>query len=85
MKVFHFLKIVYIIRIKRLFDVMNLGLKIIKARKEKGLSQRKLAEKIGVTFQTVSKWELNKSLPDIEKVKKLSEILEKDIYYFVED
>ena len=64
---------------------MNLGIKIIKARKEKGLSQRKLAEKIGVTFQTVSKWELNKSLPDIEKVKKLSEILEKDIYYFVED
>ncbi len=64
---------------------MNLGEKLIRARKEKGLSQRKLAEKVGVTFQTISKWELNKSLPDIEKVKKISEILEKDIYYFIED
>lgn len=64
---------------------MNLGEKLIRARKEKGLSQRKLAEKVGVTFQTISKWELNKSLPDIEKVKKICEILEKDIYYFIED
>ncbi len=64
---------------------MNLGEKITRARKEKGLSQRKLAERVGVTFQTVSKWELNKSLPDIEKVKNLCEILEKDIYYFIED
>ncbi len=64
---------------------MNVGKKITEARKEKGYSQRRLAEKVGVTFQTISKWELNKSMPDIEKVKKISEILEKDIYYFIED
>ncbi len=65
--------------------IMNIGDKILKARKEKGYSQIRLAEKLGVTFQTISKWELNKSLPDIQKVKKLCEILEKDIYYFIED
>lgn len=38
---------------------MNLGEKIFKLRKEKGLSQEVLAEQIGTTRQAVSKWENN--------------------------
>lgn len=38
---------------------MNLGEKIFKLRKEKGLSQEALAEQIGTTRQAVSKWENN--------------------------
>lgn len=60
------------------------GVKLRKARLEASYSQKELAALIGVTFQTISKWELNKSLPDIFSLKKLSEILQKDIYYFID-
>lgn len=37
---------------------MNLGNKIVSLRKKNNLSQEELAEKVGVTRQTISKWEL---------------------------
>ena len=37
---------------------MNLGNKIMSLRKKNNLSQEELAEKVGVTRQTISKWEL---------------------------
>ena len=37
---------------------MNLGNKIVNLRKKNNLSQEELAEKVGVTRQTISKWEL---------------------------
>ena len=43
-------------------NTMTLGEKIQKLRKEKGLSQEALAEKVTVTRQTISKWELGGSL-----------------------
>lgn len=64
---------------------MTVGEKIKLARINENLSQSELAKAIGVTYQTISKWELNKSLPDIFSLKKLSEFLKKDIYYFLED
>lgn len=53
---------------------MNLGNKIIKLRKKEKLSQEQLADKLGVTRQTISNWELNITKPDITQVKKLSEV-----------
>lgn len=51
---------------------MNLGNSLFHARKKSGLSQEEAAEKIGVSRQTVSKWETNETLPDIRQAKKLS-------------
>lgn len=42
-------------------DTMTLGEKIQKLRKQRGLSQEALAEKVTVTRQTISKWELGVS------------------------
>lgn len=50
---------------------MNLGEKIVKLRKEKGMSQEKLAEALGVSRQAVYKWEINESVPDMEKIAKM--------------
>lgn len=44
---------------------MNIGNKIKELRKQRGLTQEQLANDIGVSFQAVSKWENNISLPDI--------------------
>ena len=46
---------------------MNLGNKIGYLRKKKNLSQEELAEMIGVTRQTISKWELGDTTPDINQ------------------
>lgn len=51
-----------------------LGENILKLRKKQGLSQEHLAEKIGVTRQTISNWELGESSPDIKQAKELSKI-----------
>ncbi len=53
---------------------MNLGNKIVDLRKKNSLSQEELAEKVGVTRQTISKWELEETTPDINQAKKLSQI-----------
>lgn len=45
---------------------MTLGEKIQKLRKQRGLSQEALAKKVTVTRQTISKWELGQSLPDLD-------------------
>ena len=55
-------------------DNMPIGNRIYELRKEMKLSQEKLAEKIGVTRQTISNWELNESSPDLKQAKELSNI-----------
>ena len=47
---------------------MTLGERLTLLRKEKGYSQEEVAEKLNVTRQTVSKWELDQSTPDFDKV-----------------
>ena len=61
---------------------MNIGEKISKARKDKGLTQAELGEKMHVTFQAVSKWERGESAPDFETICNLSEVLDVPITYF---
>ena len=53
---------------------MNLADKIQKLRKENGLSQESFAEKLGVSRQSVSKWESGGALPDTEKIIAMSEL-----------
>lgn len=50
--------------------------KLIKLRKEKILSQEELAEKLEVTRQTISKWELGQSKPDMDKLVEMSKFFE---------
>lgn len=50
---------------------MNLGNNLFQARKKSGLSQEIVAEKLGVSRQTVSKWEADETVPDIYQSKKL--------------
>jgi transcriptional regulator with XRE-family HTH domain len=64
---------------------MSVGTKIRKKRIEKGFSQEFLAEKLNVSQGTLSNIESNKSKPDIEMLKKVSEFLEIDIYDLIED
>lgn len=48
--------------------------KIIKLRKEQGLSQEEFGMKINVSRQTISKWEAEQALPDYESLKQISEV-----------
>ena len=53
---------------------MTFGQKIYKLRKQKGYSQDELAEKLGVSRQAVSKWELDEMLPDGENAVKIAKM-----------
>ena len=51
---------------------MKFNDKLMKLRKENSLSQEELAEKLGVTRQTISKWELGQTTPDMDKLSQIS-------------
>lgn len=53
---------------------MEIGSKLKNARSEKGITQEQAAELLGVSRQTISNWENNKSYPDIISVIKMSDI-----------
>lgn len=53
---------------------MSLGTHLSFARKNKGLSQEMVAERLGVSRQTISKWETDETLPDIQQSKRLAVI-----------
>lgn len=53
---------------------MNLGNSLFHARKKSGLSQEEVAEKIGVSRQTISKWETNETIPDIYQSKRMAKL-----------
>ena len=55
---------------------MSLGETIYRLRTEKSLSQGDLAEMLEVSRQSISKWENNSAVPDLEKIIRLSEIFE---------
>lgn len=54
---------------------MALGQNILELRKKNGLSQEQLAEKILVSRQTISNWELSETSPNPEQLKLLSKTL----------
>lgn len=51
---------------------MSLGNSLFSARKKSGLSQEAVAERLGVSRQTISKWETDETLPDIRQSKHLA-------------
>ena len=57
-------------------DAVKTGALIAQARKEKGITQRELAEKVYVSVQAVSKWELGKNFPDLPLMEPLAEALD---------
>ena len=54
---------------------MALGQNILELRKKNGLSQEQLGEKVDVTRQTISNWELEETTPNPEQLKRLSKAL----------
>lgn len=66
-------------------EVMILAEKIINLRKKNGWSQEELAEKLGVTRQSISKYEGAQSIPDLDKILKLSEIFGVTTDYLIKD
>lgn len=52
---------------------MNFNEKLIELRKSQGLSQDELGERLGVSRQTVSKWELAQSYPDFQRLVSISD------------
>lgn len=64
---------------------MILGEKITLLRKQSGWSQEELAEKLEVSRQAVSKWESGASIPDLDKVIKISGVFEVSTDYLLKD
>lgn len=64
---------------------MDLGNNILKSRKKAQLSQEQLGEKIGVTRQTISNWELNETIPDAKQLVVLSKVLQISIDILVDN
>lgn len=52
---------------------MNSADRILQLRKQRGISQEQLADILGVSRQTISKWESEQSTPDLEKIIQMSE------------
>ena len=64
---------------------MVLAEKIVFLRKRKGWSQEELADKLDISRQSVSKWELGASIPDLDKIIRLSELFDVTTDYLLKD
>lgn len=64
---------------------MKFSEKLIELRKQKGLSQEDLGNMIDVSRQTVSKWEAEQTIPEVDKVKELSKVFNVSIEYLLND
>ena len=62
---------------------MTIGQRIAQKRTELGLSQEALGERLGVSRQTVYKWEADAALPEIEKLIALAKLF--TVFFFSED
>lgn len=64
-------------------DNKTIGTTIALLRSNKGITQTELGERIGVSFQAVSKWERGETLPDISILPNLADVLETTIDYIL--
>ena len=61
----------------------KIGQQIAALRKAKGITQNELGERVGVSFQAVSKWERGETLPDVAVLPDLARVLETSIDYIL--
>ena len=64
-------------------DIKTVGNQIAMLRKQKGLTQNELGERLGISFQAVSKWERGETLPDTAILLDLAEVLETTVDYIL--
>ncbi len=64
---------------------MTLGEKIKEARKQCGLTQEQLADKMAISRSAIAKWESNKGLPDVDNLKVLAKLLNVSVDYLLDD
>ena len=64
---------------------MTFGEKLKNARKEAGLSQEKLAEKLSVSRSAVAKWEADNGMPDVNNLKAMAVLLNTSIDYLLDE
>jgi len=64
---------------------MTLGEKIKEARKEAGLSQEQLAEKMCVSRSAIAKWETDKGMPDVNNLKVMAQLLNVSVDYLLDE
>ena len=62
-----------------------LGEKIYSLRKQNGMTQEQLAERLAITRQTISKWELGESEPDVASLVQISEIFQVTTDHLLKD
>lgn len=60
-------------------DMKLIGTQIANLRKQKGLTQNDLGERLGISFQAVSKWERGETLPDTAILLDLAKVLETSV------
>ncbi len=59
--------------------------KLVRLRKEKGLSQLKVSERLGVSRQAISRWEVGAAMPSTENLKRLSDLYGVSVDYLLHD
>lgn len=59
--------------------------KLIRLRKQAGLSQEELASELNTSRQSVSKWEQTQSIPDLDKIIQLSTFFNVSTDYLIKD
>ena len=60
-------------------NLIKIGEFLQELRKEKGLTQEQLAEKVGVARRTVSRWETGSNMPDLDILMELSDLYSVDL------
>lgn len=73
------LKTAFSIQEVRQMDQKKIGAFIAQRRKELDMTQKELAEKLGITDRAVSKWETGRSMPDLSLLQPLSHVLKIDV------
>lgn len=63
-------------------DQTTIGKRIAALRKARGMTQTELSEKLNVTYQAVSKWERDESLPDVDRLRDIARIFNVSFNYF---
>lgn len=64
---------------------MTFGEKLKEARKESGLSQEQLSEKMSVSRSAIAKWETNKGMPDVNNLKVIAQLLNVSVDDLLDD